>query len=129
MAQVSTKLLLEKSVKTKKKIKTKNNENFYNLWRILGTKLVFLVDFGDHIFTTVFPNFFLFSTLNSKLSRNMCKMRHKVPNGQNLPHESPYFTNHFFQSNFTHDLSHFATSLRPHYHNSFFLNIFFSILL
>ena len=97
MAQVSTKLLLEKSVKTKKKLKTKNDENFYNLWRILGTKLVFLVDFGEHIFTTVFPNFFWFSTLNSKWSRNMCKMRHKVPNGQNLPYESPNFRIIFFK--------------------------------
>ena len=49
MAWVSTKLHLEKSAKTKK-IKNKNDENIYNLWRILGTKLVFLVDFGDHIF-------------------------------------------------------------------------------
>ena len=90
------------------KVKTKNNENVYNLWRILGTKLLTLVDFWDPIFKTVFPkDFFLFSTLNSKTSRNMRKMRHKVRNGQNLPHESPNFTSNFFQSDFTYNLSHF----------------------
>ena len=58
----------------------------------------------------------------------MRKMRHKVRNGQNLPHESPNFTNYFL-SNFTYNLSHFSTSLRPNYQNSFFLNIvLFSIL-
>ena len=31
----------------------------------------------------------------------MRELRHKVRNGQNLPHESPNFTNHFFQSHFT----------------------------
>ena len=55
----------------------------------------------------------------------MCKRRHKVRNGQNLPHESPNFTNYFFQSNFTYNLSHFSTSLRPDYQNSFFEIFFF----
>ena len=92
IAFLSTKLLLEKSAKTKKKLKTKNHENVYNLWRILGTKLVVLEDFWDHIFKTVFPkHFFLFSTLNSRMSRNTRKLRHKVRNGHNLPHESPNF--------------------------------------
>ena len=50
----------------------------------------------------------------------MRKMRHKVRNGQNLPHESPNFTNYFFQSDFTYNLGHFLTSLRPYYQNSFF---------
>ena len=58
------------------------------------------------------------------MSRNMRKMRHKVRNGQNLPHESPNFTI-FFQSNFTYNLSHFSTSLRSHYQNSCFLINFF----
>ena len=49
----------------------------------------------------------------------MRKMRHKVRNGQNLPHESPNFTNYFFQSNFSYNLSHFSTSPRPDYQNSF----------
>ena len=39
-----------------------------------------------------------FSVSNSRMSRNMCELRHKVRNGQNLPHES----------------------LRPHYQNSLF---------
>ena len=103
------------------KIKTKNNKNFYNLWRILGTKLLLLVDFWDQIFKTVFPKFFLlFSTLNSKMSRNMRKMRQKVRNGQNSPNESPNFSNYFFQSSLTYNLSHFSTSLRQDYQNSFF---------
>ena len=41
------------------------------------------------------------------MSKNMRKMRHKVCSGQNLPHESPNFTNYFFQSNFTYNLSQF----------------------
>ena len=74
-------------------------------------------------------NFFLFSTLNYKTSRYMRKMRHKVCNGQNLPHESLNFTNYFFQSDFTYNLRHFSTSLRPHYQNSFSKYFFlFSIL-
>ena len=83
------------------------------------TKLVLLVDFWDQIFKTVVPKHF-FYTLNYKMSRNMRKMSHKVRNGQNLPHESPNFTNYFFGSNFTYKLSHVSTSLRPHYWNSFF---------
>ena len=41
MAYMSTKLLLEKSGKKRKK----KNESVLNLWRILGTKLFLLVDF------------------------------------------------------------------------------------
>ena len=44
IAYVSTKLLLEKNAKTNKKITTKNHESIHNLWRILGTKLVLVVD-------------------------------------------------------------------------------------
>ena len=59
------------------------------------------------------------------MSRNIHNMRHKVRNGQNLSHESPNFTNYFFQSDLTYNLSHFSTSLRPHYQNSFFSKYFF----
>ena len=59
------------------------------------------------------------------MSRNMRKMRHKVRNGQNLPHESPNVTDYFFQSNFMYNLSYSSTSLRPDYQNSFFFLIFF----
>ena len=45
------KTILEKM----QKVKTKNHENILSLWRILGTKLVLLVNFWDHIFKTVFP--------------------------------------------------------------------------
>ena len=54
-------------------------------------------------------------------------MRHEVRNGQNLPHESPNFTNFYFQSDFLCNFRHSSTSLRPHYQNSFFPNIFFVI--
>ena len=99
-----------KKCKNLKINKNKNNENVYNLWRILGTKLPLLVDFWDQLFKTVFPIFFLFSTLNSKMSRNMRKVFHKVCTGQNLPHESPNFTNYFFQSDFMYNLSQFSSS-------------------
>ena len=38
------KTTFRKSTKTKK-LKIKNDENVYNLWRILGTNLLLLVDF------------------------------------------------------------------------------------
>ena len=107
-------------------------DNFlsFQFWTI--PKYVFKWLFLRRIFKSlkfkVFPEQFgLFTTLNSKMSRNMRKMCHKVRNGQNLPHESPNFTNYFFKSNFTYNLSHFSTSLRPQYQNSFFL-FFFSAL-
>ena len=119
MAFMSTKLLFRKNLKTK--IKLKNNENVKNLWRILGTTLVLLVNFWYHIFKTVFlQQFFLFSTISLKMSRNMHKLRHKLRNGQNLPHESPNFPNYIFLTNFTYHFGHFSRSLRPHYHNSLF---------
>ena len=58
----------------------------------------------------------------------MCKLRRKVRNGQNLPHESLNFTNLKKKSNFTDNFGHFSTSRRPHYQYSFFL-IFFCFLL
>ena len=36
----------------------------------------------------------------------MCKLRHKVLNGQNLPHGNPTLGNYCFLSNFTDNLSH-----------------------
>ena len=59
--------------KNLKKIKKKRWKRL-NLWRILGTNLLLLVNFWDQIFMTVFPeDFFLFSTLNSKTSKNKRK--------------------------------------------------------
>ena len=49
------------SEKCKKKKKKK--ESIHNLWRILGTKLVLLVDFWYNIFKTVFPKLFFFCFL------------------------------------------------------------------
>ena len=71
--------------------------------------------------------FFWFSTLNKKMSRNICKLRHNVHNGQHLSNESPNFKNVLLLSNFTDNLGHFCTNRRPHYQNSFFSKyIFFS---
>ena len=42
---VFTKVLLEKGQKLRKLKKTNNLDSVPNLWRILGTKLVLLVDF------------------------------------------------------------------------------------
>ena len=73
---------------------------------------------------------FLFSILHSKMSRNMCKLCHKVRNGQNLPHESPNFREEKkFLSKGTDNLVHFSTSLRPHYQNSFSWIFFFGLTL
>ena len=55
------------------------------------------------------------------MSRNMRTFGHKVPNGQNLPHESPNFTNYFFQSNIMHNLGLFNHITKT----VFFLNNFF----
>ena len=119
------KTTFRKKCKNKNKNKNKNHENFFNLWRILGTKQVLLVDIWDRILKQFsLNNCFLFSTLNSKITRNMCKLRHKVRKGQNLPHKSLNFMNYFFLSNFKHNLVHFSTNLRPHYQDSFFLNNF-----
>ena len=121
IAYMSKKLLLEKSAKAKKKP-----------WKHLQS----LADSGDKTsspgrflrphFQNSFPwTIFLFSTPNSKMSRNTRKLHHKVRNGQNLPHESLNFTIKFFQSNFTYNLGHFSTSLIPHYQNIFFFFFFF----
>ena len=71
--------------------------------------------------------FFLFSTLNPKMTKTMCKWCHKVRNGQNLPNKSPNFRNFFFQSNFSDKLGHFSTSLTPYYQNSFFFNFLLAL--
>ena len=55
---VSTKVLLEKSLKTnKQKLKTKTHKNIHNLCQLLGTKVVLFVSFCDTIFKTVSPKF------------------------------------------------------------------------
>ena len=74
--------------------------------------------------TTFSKQLVLFSILHSKMSRNVCQLRHKVRNGQHLPHESPNFRNYLFPSDFTDNLVNLSTSLGPHQQNSFFLNFF-----
>ena len=67
-------------------------------------------------FQNRFPNFFfvLFCSLNSKMSRNMCKWRHKVRKDSILCPWSSNFWNNFFLSIFSDNLSHFFTNLRSH---------------
>ena len=93
--------------------------HFFLKWVLWTHRLFFLKLWDQFSIQFSLNNFFLFSTLNSKMSKNWCKLRHKLRNGQNLPHESPNFTNYFFLCNFTHNFGHFSTSLRPHYINSF----------
>ena len=59
----------------------------------------------------------------------MCKLCHKLRNSQNLPTESKSFRNIYFLINFPDNLGHFATHLRPHYQNKFFLPFLFCFLL
>ena len=75
-------------------------------------------------FKAVYPKqCFLLPTQSLRMPRNVCKMHHKVRNGQNLPHEGPNFRNEFYRQ------------LRPFFHKSettlpkkFFLNDFFYTL-
>ena len=126
MVYVSSKLFLEKREKLRKTNK--------NLKPWMCSQL--LADSGDktssscrflrpHFQTVCSKQLFLFSILHSKMSINMCKMCHKVPNGKNLPSESPNFRNFIFVSNFTDILFLLSTSLRPHYQNSFFSKYIF----
>ena len=126
VSYVNKKLLKSPQNYFYKKVQGLQKNKNKKLWKRLQS----LADSGDQTtsfgrflrpdFQNSFPYFLFFSTLNSKMSRKMRKMRHKVLNGQNLPNESPNFTNNFFQSNFTYNLSHFFTSLRPDYQNIFF---------
>ena len=71
----------------------------HNLQGIWGTKLVFFLGFLRPQFSLNI--FSLFSTLKSRMPKNMFKLRHNVRNGQNLPHGSLNFRNNFFLRNFT----------------------------
>ena len=55
-------------------------------------------------FLKQFSKFFasLFSSLNSRTSKNMCKLRHQISNGKNLSHGSPNFKH--FQSKFSNKI-------------------------
>ena len=117
MVNVSTKLLLEKSAKKKQKNKKKHSQSLADSWDKTDASGSILRPHYQHSFPkTFFPMFF---TINSKISSNLWKLRHKVPNVQNLPHKSSNFTNNFFLRNFTYNLGHFSTTLRHHYKNSF----------
>ena len=53
---------------------------------VMWTHKLFPSQIGGHIFKTVFPeHFFLFSVLSSRMSKNICTLRHKVRNAQNIP--------------------------------------------
>ena len=97
---MSTKLLLEKSAKTKES-KNKKTKKHLKSWTDFGDKTGCSGRFLRPHFQNSFPQTFYISIVNSKMSRSMCNLRHKVRNGQNLPHESPNFTNYFFICNFS----------------------------
>ena len=82
------------------------------------------MDKYETILKNSFPQtfvFFCFFNLNSRISRNMCKWRHKVRNGPILPDWSSSFNNYFF-------LSHFFTNVRPHKKQMFSTHIFVCFL-
>ena len=58
----------------------------------------------------------------------MCKLRHKMCNGQNISTGSPHLRNLIFLSNFTDTKNYLSTNLRPYHQNSFFSSIFSSTL-
>ena len=61
----------------------------------------FFLHILDQIFRKICPKLFFccFYTLDSKSTRNMCEIRHKGCNSQNLPNRSQNFKN--FQSGFS----------------------------
>ena len=54
-------------------------KNLWNLTNNLG-----LVDLWNHTFKTFFKTFILFSSQSCRMSRTMCKLRHKLCNSQNV---------------------------------------------
>ena len=81
----------------------------------MGTKLVLLVDFWDHIFKTVFPIIF-FLVFYSKTPKCLVTCVKCVTRCVTA---KIYTWNYLFWSNFTYKLSYFSTSLTPHYQNNF----------
>ena len=62
---------------------------------------------------------FLFFSLWSRMSRNRCKLCHKLYNCIIYPHEVRILELSFFKVIFTDNKGHFSTNLRPQYQNSF----------
>ena len=60
---VCTQNYFKKKVQILRKIKTKNHESVHNLWRILQTKIVLLVNFWDQIAKQFSLNNYLFCFL------------------------------------------------------------------
>ena len=100
---MSTKILLEKNAK---ETTTTKNMKACTIFGGFWGQHWFFQQISETTFSKLFLLCFvcLFSTLISKLSRNM---RHKVRNGQNLPHESPKLRNNLFLSNLLDNLSPF----------------------
>ena len=98
---------------------------------VLWTHMPFSTSLRPH-FQNTFPwIFFLFSTLNSRMSRNMCKLDHKVRKVQSLPHASPnfkHFQSGFSNRNFGFDLRLLKTySINPSLKNTLWLYVFKSL--
>ena len=93
-------------------------------------KQVILVDFWDNVFLTVFSKF-SFSTINSRMSRNICELRYKLHNGQNLLPWSPNFKH--FQYDFSKKMFAFQIgllkkySINPSLKNALLLYVFESL--
>ena len=96
MAYVSTKIFLKKS-KEKKRSQSLADS---------GDKTSSSCRFLRPHYEISFPYTICF-TLNSKMSRNMCKLHHKVRNGQNLPHICQNFRKYFSKSNLRTSLAIF----------------------
>ena len=78
-------------------------------------------------FQNSFALTWFFSTFRSRMSRNRCKLRHKLHNDQNIPPLSPFFFTYIFQSIFIDNWGHFFTNLRPNNPNIFFITFFFPL--
>ena len=92
----------------------------FNFFFALFSKSIFVGHIGhmflqirDHMFTPVLPNcLVLFSTVNSKMSRNMCKLRLKVRIGHFYPHWSPNFKH--FQLGFSNKILLYILGFQKH---------------
>ena len=115
ISHMFTKLLFKKSAKTKKNSNS-NHESVHNLWRILGTKLVPLVDLWNHIKKKIlYKLFFCFLFHTQKCLKTCLNSVTKCVTAKLF----------FSLNNFKDNLGNYSTSVRPHYPNSFFLKTFF----
>ena len=76
---------------------------------------------SESTFQTVFPKqFSFFSSLNSRMSINICKLHQQVCNSQNLLHVSKFFLYFLFSKKLKKQFRIFYTILRLDYQNRVF---------